>query len=246
MKSFIQRLLQSALGFERYLFIFSLFKIKTIKWDRGEKDFFYFLNIIPENSTILDLGANIGIMTYHLSKRAGTGKVIAFEPVPWNVNTLRKVISYHNLQNVILHQTALGNSTDPLKMVIPVVNGVKKQGLAHVVSPDITEFNEGIIIEVTQTRLDSFSENLPDKISAVKIDVENFEFQVFKGAEELLKKHHPVIYCELWDNENRNKCFEFLKGLKYEIMVVNNQNLVIFAPDLHQTQNFIFIPSGSN
>ncbi len=244
MKSLIQRILQSLLGFERYLLIFSLFKIKTLKWDEGEKDFFYFLNLIPQNSNVLDLGANIGIMTYHLSKRVGNGNVLAFEPIPWNANTLRKVIKHHNLNNVILSEIALGNNSEPLRMVVPVVNGVKKQGLAHVISPDITEFNEGVIVEVLQRTLDSFKDELPDKISAIKIDVENFEYNVFKGAEQLLLKHRPIIYCELWDNENRQKCFELLRSLNYEIMVVESQNLATFVPDLHHIQNFIFIPKN--
>lgn len=243
-KSIIQRFLQFILGFENYLFVFSLFKIKTLKWDNGEKDFFYFLQLIPENSNVLDLGANIGIMTYHLSKRVGKGNVCAFEPIPWNAKTLRKVIKHHRLENVKLHEVALGNNSEPLRMVVPVVNGVKKQGLSHVISPDITEFNEGIIFEVEQLTLDAIIDKLPDSISAIKIDVENFEYPVFKGAETLINKHKPIVYCELWDNQNRYNCFDFFKANNYDIMVVSNQNLVTFVPSLHHTQNFIFIPKN--
>ncbi|MFM9944241.1 MAG: FkbM family methyltransferase [Bacteroidia bacterium] len=246
MKSLIQRLLQSILGFENYLYIFSRYKIKTLKWDEGEKDFFYFLKLIPENSTVLDLGANIGIMTYHLSQRAGHGNVLAFEPIPWNANTLRKIIKHHQLKNVTLREIALGNNSDPLRMVVPVVNGVKKQGLSHVISPDITEFNKGIIVEVQQLTLDSLLEEMPDTISAIKIDVENFEYPVFQGASQLITRHRPIIYCELWDNQNRQNCFQFFKTINYDIMVVENQNLVTFAPGLHRTQNFIFIPKNQN
>ena len=242
MKSLIQRILQSLLGFERYLYFFSQYKIKTLKWDKGEKDFFYFLNLIPENANVLDLGANIGIMTYHLSQRVNRGKVFAFEPIPWNANTLRKIITHHHLNNVTLYEIALGNNSEPLRMVIPVVNGVKKQGLCHVVSPDITEFNDGIIVKVEQKTIDSMANVLSDKISAIKIDVENFEFQVFKGAEQLIIKNRPIIYCELWDNQNRNNCFDFFDTINYNVMVVFNQNLVNFDPSLHTTQNFIFIP----
>ena len=244
MKSLIQRLLQSFLGFETYLYFFSLYKIKTLKWDNGEKDFFYFLELIPENSNVLDLGANIGIMTYHLSKRVNKGKILAFEPIPWNANTLRKIIKHHNLTNVNLCEIALGNNFEPLRMVVPVVDGIKKQGLSHVISPDITEFNNGIIVKVSQTTLDSLQQELPDTISAIKIDVENFEYPVFKGAERLINKNRPIIYCELWDNQNRHNCFQFFRENNYDIMVVDKQNLVNFAPGIHTTQNFIFIPKN--
>lgn len=245
MKSLIQRLLQFILGFKNYLFVFSLFKIKTLKWDESEKDFFYFLKLIPENSNVLDLGANIGIMTYHLSKRVGKGNVFAFEPIPWNAKTLRKVIKYHHLENVKLQEVALGNNSEPLRMVVPIVNGVKKQGLSHVISSDITEFNEGTIFQVEQLTLDTLMNEFPDSISAIKIDVENFEYPVFKGAEKLINRYRPFIYCELWDNQNRYNCFDFFKSNNYDIMVVSNQNLVTFVPSLHLTQNFIFIPKNS-
>ena len=244
MKNFIQMIFQFIMGFENYLFVFSLFKIKTLKWDDGEKDFFYFLQLIPENSNVLDLGANIGIMTYHLSKRVGEGNVFAFEPITCNAKTLRKVVKHHQLQNVKFQEVALGNNSEPLRMVVPVVNGVKKQGLSHVISPNITEFNKGVIFEVKQLTLDSIINELPDSISAIKIDVENFEYLVFEGAEKLINKHRPIIYCELWDNQNRYNCFDFFKANNYDTMVVKNQNLINFVPSLHHTQNFIFIPNN--
>ncbi len=243
MKSLIQRILQSLLGFESYLLVFSLYKIKTLKWDRGEKDFFYFLNLIPHNGHVLDLGANIGIMTYHLSQRVNHGRVIAFEPIPWNANTLRKVVKYHKLSNVEVEELALGNENGHLRMVVPIVNGVKKQGLCHVITPEITEFNEGIQVEVAQITLDSLQSTIGVKIDAIKIDVENFEYSVFQGAKNVIQTDRPLVYCELWDNQNRLNCFEFFTNLNYKIMVVDKNKLVNFESKLHQTQNFIFIPN---
>ncbi len=59
------------------------------------------------------------------------------------------------------------------------------------------------------------------------MDVENFEYFVLEGGKELLKKHNPIIYTELWENENREKCFQLIKELDYEIKVLNDNNLVI-------------------
>jgi FkbM family methyltransferase len=243
MKSFLQRVLQAILGFETYLFVFSLFKIKTLKWDMAEKDFFFFKNLIPSDGLVLDLGANIGIMSYHLSKHLLGGQVIAFEPIPWNVKTLNRISRFHHLSNIKVNEIALGNNSNPLRMVVPVVKGVKKQGLSHVLSPELTDFNEGIMVEVNQTTLDIYCSDLAQKVDAIKIDVENFEYQVFLGAESLINNDRPMIYCELWKNKNRDDCFDFLTRLNYKIMVVVNQKLVNFEPRLHTTQNFIFIPN---
>jgi ubiquinone/menaquinone biosynthesis C-methylase UbiE len=82
MKNTIQKYLQKILGFNNYLFIFSVFKILTLRFDRKENDFFYFLRLLPENAIVLDIGANIGIMSVHLCKNVKKGMVYAFEPIP--------------------------------------------------------------------------------------------------------------------------------------------------------------------
>ena len=79
-------------------------------------------------------------------------------------------------------------------------------------------------------------------VSAIKMDVENFEYYVLEGAKETLEKHKPIVYCELWENENREKCFELMKGLDYDIKILHKKKLVDFDNIIHQTQCFFFIP----
>lgn len=241
MKSKIQYLLQNLLGLKTYLRLFSWYKIKTLHNDKGENDFFHFIQMIPQNSDVLDIGANIGIMSYFLSKRVN-GKVIAFEPMPQNLQSLNWVKNRFGLSNIAVSDVALGNENGSIEMVMPVVDNVKKQGLSHVVSKDITEFNEGDKFTTAIHRLDDLSTIKDLQISAIKIDVENFEYQVFLGAEETLKKHKPIIYCELWDNQNRYNCFDFMRKLGYGVQVLHDQKLIPFDEMNHNTQNFFFIP----
>ena len=141
MKAFIQYLLQRILGLPKYLRIFSWYKIKTLHKDQGENDFFHFLKMIPPSSDVLDIGANIGIMSYYLCKRANQGSVFAFEPMPQNLSTLKWVKDRFSLNNLIISDVALGNENGTIDMIMPVVDKVKKQGLSHVVSDDIKDFN---------------------------------------------------------------------------------------------------------
>jgi FkbM family methyltransferase len=199
---------------------------------------------IDRDGIILDIGANIGIMTYHLSKTFAKSRVFAFEPVPQNYATLDRIISKYKLENVQLFKVALGNEEGEVEMVMPVEHNVRMQGLSHVVHESITEFNEGIKVKAPLRMLDKMSEltEAKEPLTGIKIDVENFEYFVLEGGRELIAKHRPVIYSELWENENRDKCFDLVKSLNYSIKVVNGNGLKDYDPAADSTQNFIFTP----
>ncbi|MBO6517329.1 MAG: FkbM family methyltransferase [Bacteroidia bacterium] len=241
MKSRIQHFLQRVLGLKNYLRLFSWYKIKTLKSDKGENDFFHFIDLIPSDKLALDIGANIGIMSYYLCKRTRPNNVYAFEPIPSNISALHWIKKRFGLDNMQIVEAALGNANGSIEMVLPVVDKVKKQGLSHVVTEEITEFNEGIRFTAESIRLDDFTPLIDQEIGAIKIDVENFEYQVFLGATELLRKHHPMIYCELWDNQNRYNCFDLLRSLGYTVKVKEGNSLVNFDEKNHTTQNFFFV-----
>ena len=74
-----------------------------------------------------------------------------------------------------------------------------------------------------------------------ELDIENFEYFALKGANRILTSNKPIIYAELWNNENRSKCFEYLKTFSYSIFVGENNQIVPLDSSKHHTQNFIFI-----
>jgi FkbM family methyltransferase len=238
MKNFVKYILQKTLGYERYLYVFSKYKIRTLKNDAKEKDFFAFIDAIEKEGAILDVGANIGIMTYHLATRFKDRKIIAIEPMPNNFAILKRIVDKNKLTNVELVANAVGEEKAVLKMVLPLNGKVKMQGLAHVVHDSIDEWNEGEQIDVNCERLDDITNGA--KIAGIKMDIENFEFFALKGAADLLKRDKPVVYLELWENENRDKCFEFLRTLAYQAFIQSDNGLIPFDPASHKKQNFIF------
>ena len=244
MKTFIKLILQRVLGFERYLFLFSLFIIKKLKWDRNERDFLHFLELLPEKGVVLDIGANLGVMSYYLASDSDRRLVYAFEPVACNFENLLKIRNRYALSNLKCYQLALGEEDGEIEMVLPVQRSVKFHGLAHVKHESIQEMNEGEFITCPVKRLDNFEPLLAEqgRLTGIKIDVENYEYHVLKGADKLLRQHSPVIYCELWENENRTKTMELLRKLNYRAMVLESKRLVPYRPGVHTTQNFFFIP----
>lgn len=239
-KNLIRTACQKVIGYRNYLFLFSLFTINRIKSGRHEKEFIYFMGMLPGNGVILDIGANIGIMTASLARRFPKAQVYAFEPIPNNIEALEKVVSHYKFNNVKIFKTALGEEAGELTMILPLVNNAKMQGLSHVVEEGSNE--QGIQYTVPVLKLDDIPELVSaPSINAIKIDVENFEYYVLKGGEAMLRKHMPIIYCELWDNDRRKLCMDYLTGIGYRIHIFNGKELIPFTGQ--PVINFFFVPS---
>jgi FkbM family methyltransferase len=241
-KNKLKLFLQKVLGINNYLFFFSILTIKRLKWNKHEEEFLFFNKMLPDNSVVMDIGANIGIMTVPIALQVRNAQVYAFEPVPTNVKALKRIVSYFKLNNVKIFETALGEQAGELKMVMPVNNNVREQGLSHVLEGDLNHsLNQGDIFSVPVKKLDDIEElKSAEKITAIKIDVENFEYYVLKGGEALLRKHKPIIYCELWDNEKRYLTLNYLKGLGYKVKVYEADRLVDYTDQ--KVINFFLIP----
>jgi FkbM family methyltransferase len=179
-----------------------------------------------------------------LAKKFPNVSIHAFEPIPPNITTTKRIIKHYKLNNVQLHEIALGEQAGKLKMVVPVINNVRMQGLSHAhVEGDENPLNKGDIYFMEMMRLDDVSALHGDKkIVAIKIDVENFEYNVLKGGEQLLKKHKPAIYCELWNNEVRQRTISFLIEIGYTIQNTEGKESELTA---NQAFDFIFVHKDS-
>lgn len=245
MKKALQATLQRLLGFDRYLVLFAHFKILTLRWDgpRQEGDFNFFLRMLPAHAICLDIGANIGIMTVLMARQAPQGNIFAFEPVPANYRALKRVVKSYGLRNVSLHPIALGDRPRRVRMTMPLLQGVRMQGLSHVEHDSIEGYDaQADDYHVDQMPLDELDFLQDQPIHAIKMDVENYEQFVLMGGKSLIRRQRPLIYCELWDNENRRRCFDILQELGYRIHVLDHDTLLPFEPERHPHHNFFFLP----
>lgn len=176
-----------------------------------------------------------------MQKKLNNAQIYAFEPIPNNLKSLKRIVAHYKLSNVRIFDNALGEATGEIKMVLPVIDKLKMQGFSHVVKQgDDSQWNKGEFYTVPVKRLDDMEEltSLP-KISAIKIDVENFEYFVFNGAGELLRRHKPIIYCELWANEMRDKTLDLLRGYGYTVKIFDGNGLVPYTNQ--QETNFFLV-----
>lgn len=245
MKNKIKRTLQLILGYNNYLFIFSLYIIYTLKFQKKERDFLHFIKLLPTDKDILDIGANIGVMSYYLSKNFPQSVIYSFEPQRDNIITFKKVMKRFRVNNVKLSEIALGDSNGEIEMILPVEKNVKLHGLSHVAGTEDKSFNNGIKFKVPIKCLDDIEELKNRSIGGIKIDVENFEYFVLKGGKKLINNNRPIIYTELWDNDNRKQCIEMLEGMGYSCKNLINGELIPHNSHKQSVQNFFFIPTNS-
>jgi FkbM family methyltransferase len=243
-KAKIKLILHALFGFETFLYYFSILKIKTLKFDANESDIFKFVELLNErkdSGVVLDVGANIGIMTGIFASNTNRA-IYAFEPLPLNYSILEKVINKLKIgTKTRLHKMALGNYTGECAMILPVVDEVKMHGLSHVVDESIKDFNEGVTtMNIPIDKLDNVLEN--ESVAGIKLDVENFEFAVLQGAKNILQQHKPIVYAELWDNENRINCFLLMRSLGYSSYYLQQNTLIKFDDNVAHKQNFFFLP----
>lgn len=136
----------------------------------------------------VDIGANIGTHTLAFARQATY--VWSFEPQQLTYYTLCSNLLLNNVFNAMPLPIALGNYDGMAQMWTP--------------DPRVRNASAGIRAgqdgntQVFMRRLDSFNVS---PVHFIKIDVEGAELEVLQGAQETLKKHHPIVYVEVHKEE---------------------------------------------
>ncbi|MGC2427065.1 MAG: FkbM family methyltransferase [Nitrososphaeraceae archaeon] len=142
---------------------------------------------------IVDIGAHIGRYSIISSKRVGSrGKVIAIEAHPHNFEILKRNIKLNKLTNVIALNSAVYSKETKIKLYTP------GQQLGHTIYNTILSDRakkEDRFVEINSNTLDNLLQqngiNHAD-INWIKIDVEGAEFEVLKGATNVLSKSKDI------------------------------------------------------
>jgi hypothetical protein len=137
----------------------------------------------------------------------------------------------------------MGADTEFVEMGIPRVNNVKKFAYARVKSThsylDYVESEQ-----VKNIAGDQLFTNIK-KVDFIKCDVEGLEFSVFKSFLETIRKHRPIILCELEDPKERNTLLELLSPFFYKLYYLENKKLRPLSADSRVdpvSHNHYFIP----
>lgn len=135
--------------------------------------FDYAFRQIKPDHVCIDLGANQGVYTELLARRAG--QVFAFEPDPWAFAALRERVG--RKQNVTLIEAAAGTSTDAIKLFrnFDFDDDPAAKSLGSSIVPEKTDIDHQDAISVAQIDFVTWLEKQKTDIFLLKVDIEGAE-----------------------------------------------------------------------
>jgi FkbM family methyltransferase len=149
-------------------------------------DMAFTLHFLRPDDLFLDVGANIGSYTL-LASGVCKARTISFEPDPQTMVLLRRNIDLNGLhERVLLQQTAVGAEEGEVEFTLGRDTG-----------NHVTKGNAERTQRVSMQTLDSVAALTPPTM--IKVDVEGYEAQVFRGAQAVLKS--PLLKAVITEGQ---------------------------------------------
>jgi len=189
--------------------------------------------ILQPGDGALDIGANVGQMTLLMSRAVGlAGWVDSIEPHPAIFRMLQSNVSESAFKSrITIRQCAISdqNGTSSLKVPTAYSDNIGICSLEH-------RDNSGNCINVRTHTLDTLYASR-DSIDLVKIDVEEHEYAVFRGAHLLLRR--KAIRCIIFEELDfqHSAIPSLLIGYGYRLFAINTPAKVVEEPICNAADN---------
>ena len=187
-------------------------------------------HFLPRSSTFVDVGSNIGLYSV-LAQKVNPGLMIqAYEPVP---SIFAKNCVFHkenDLPVANVFNVAIGDADGRCEMFLPINRSAIEEETTATLRRDswqYTKRHEALL--VTTKTLDSVLSDRNGR-TLIKIDVEDFEASVLRGADEVLRNMKPTIVCEILPREHGNQeTIDILQSCGYVTFGISQCGLIKFT-----------------
>ena len=168
---------------------------------------------------VVDIGAHMGRYTIISSKRVGAnGKVVAIEALRDSFKMLNRNIKLNQLTNVIPLNYAVYSKETKIKLYLPEVES--GYSIYNTILSNRAR-TEDKFVEVNANTLDHLLQLKgirQEEVNWIKIDVEGAEFEVLKGASNVLSKSKDIaLLIEIHGLDNHRPILEFLSSYNFKI-----------------------------
>jgi len=169
--------------------------------------------VVP-GSVVYDIGANVGYFSLLASVLTGPeGQVVAFEPLPRNIQYLRQHIRINHLENIEVIEAAVSDHS----------------GEAHFelgASSAMGHLAEKGDLEVQMVSLDGMlDEKMISPPDVMKVDVEGAEYEALCGALKTLERHHPIVFLDTHGRKAHHFTISLLEDLGYRFEILDGKNM---------------------
>lgn len=188
-----------------------LFEKNIIEWCK---------EFCSKDKIFLDIGAHTG--TYSISLAPFSKYVHSFEPQKQTYYALCGSVVLSNKTNITCHNIGLGSEEQVGKKILKIISNDGGGSSLHINNNTTHVLREE---EININTLDSLG---LDNIGFIKMDVEDNEYFVLKGAVDTLKKsNYPRILFE--SNSENKQLFDFIHSIGYKTEKIINCNNMFLA-----------------
>lgn len=183
----------------------------------------------------LDCGANIGIHTVEFARHMyGWGTVLSFEAQERVFYALAGNLTINNCFNARAIWAAVGSELGFIDVPIPDYFKpssfgsleLKKRQISQYIGQDI-DYSASNCSKTQLITIDSLE---LARLDFIKMDIEGMEEEAILGAELAVKKHKPIIFCEIVKSD-ATKISSLLVAQGYELRLVTGNILAIHKSD---------------
>jgi FkbM family methyltransferase len=186
-------------------------------------------NYLKKGDVFVDVGTHFGYFTLLSSKIVGdSGEIHSFEPTPSTFKILRE--NCLGISNIKLNNKAVYSKN---KKITLKDCGVIKSAFNCIsnLNPRLRKKTEYNLFDISAIKLDYYFSKRKRGPNFIKIDAEDSEFEVLKGAIKTIKKFKPFISVEVGDgfnefNKNSRKLIDFVIRMGYRPYEYKNGEII--------------------
>lgn len=152
--------------------------------------------LVGPNSSVVDIGGNIGSYALRFAQKAKAGRVVTFEPHPNTFAKLQANRALNTLTNLHAVNVGIGaeEATHRLHEVVASNSGMNRIITAAAVDPSMP-YVEVKVLPLSK----ALAGTGIAKVDLLKIDVEGFEDAVLIGSADVIQRDKPILFIELID-----------------------------------------------
>jgi len=161
----------------------------------------------------------------------GAQQVHVFEPLPANVERIRRLVALNPGRPITLHACAVGDRDTEMDLIVmPETSMAKLEASCFQAAETAAER-----LRVKVRTLDAMiatGEVAPPAL--MKIDVEGAEAMVLAGARETIRVFRPIIFTEVHSSALMAACRALLESVGYRIETIDHHPANALAEDVTQ------------